>query len=109
MTVSPEAIEQAKTELVTNGFTVLDGVLDPAIADAISDRVLTQARAERAQLLDHGYPAEAEGDDINQWVYQLHNKGKVLHQLPTNPAAQALATHMLGEQFLLSAFDAHIT
>lgn len=107
--VSADVLARAKDDLVRDGFTVVPNVLPATTADAISDRVLTQARAERTQLLDRGYPAEAEGDDINQWVYQLFNKGEILHQLPLHPIAHALAGHLLGSTFLLSAFDAHIT
>lgn len=102
-------IKQACHELRANGFTVIDNVLDAATTTAIRDRVLSQARAERAAKLDYVYQADAEGDFVNQWVYQLINKGEVLRQLPTHPVAAALVTSLLGAEYLLSSFDAHIT
>lgn len=102
-------LDRARNDLLTDGFTVIENVLDEQTTAAIRDRVLTQARAERSANLDHAYQAEAEGDHVNQWVYQLINKGEVLRQLPVHPVATALATHLLGPDYLLSSFDAHIT
>ncbi|NDH84046.1 MAG: hypothetical protein EBY65_04000, partial [Acidimicrobiia bacterium] len=68
-----------------------------------------QAAAERARALDYHYQAEAEGDDVNQWVYQLINKGEEFQNLALHPTARALATHILGAEHILSSLDAHIT
>ncbi len=108
MSASPD-LDRAREELAEQGFTIVPDVLDEATTTAIRDRVIDQARAERAANLDYAYQAEAEGDEVNQWVYQLINKGEVLLQLPTHPVADALATHLLGPDYLLSSFDAHIT
>lgn len=91
------------------GYCIVDGVLSRDKAAAVGQRVLDQAAAERASKLDHAYPAEAEGDDVNQWVYQLINKGTMLHELPEHGTARQLATHVLGRDHLLSSFDSHIT
>ena len=106
---STRSLTSAKAELENEGFTIIPDVLSPDVTTAIRERVLEQARAEREQSLDFEYMAEAEGDDVNQWVYQLVNKGKFLQQLPLHPIARELATHLLGPHHLLSAFDAHIT
>ncbi|MFT7473583.1 MAG: hypothetical protein ACI81L_000498 [Verrucomicrobiales bacterium] len=103
------SIATAKSELETDGFTIIPDVLSPDVTRAVRDRVLAQAEAEREQSLDFEYMAEAEGDHVNQWVYQLVNKGEFLQQLPLHTVARDLATHMLGPHHLLSAFDAHIT
>ena len=102
-------VTRACTDLDRAGYCVLTDVLTPAAAEALRRRVLEQAAAERARSLDHGYPAEANGDDVNQWVYTLVNKGAAIRELPIHPVAQTLATHVLGESHLLSSLDAHIT
>ena len=99
----------ACADLDRAGYCVLTGVLTSDAASRLAERVLEQAAAERAAALDHAYPAEAEGDDVNQWVYALMNKGDELWDLPTHPVASRLATHVLGRDHLLSSFDAHIT
>ena len=88
---------------------MITDVVDTDTVAAIRTRVLEQAAAERTRSLDHDYPAEAEGDEVNQWVYQLVNKGELMRTLPTHPVASALARHVLGREYLLSSMDAHIT
>ncbi len=108
--VVPDGLLQtAFNDLDTQGFCVIPDVLDSIEVAAVRERLLHQAEAERAAALDHEYPAEAEGDDINQWVYQLVNKGEALRRLPLHETAAALAGHILGREYLLSSMDAHIT
>jgi ectoine hydroxylase-related dioxygenase (phytanoyl-CoA dioxygenase family) len=91
------------------GYCVAKDLLDTETVAAVRARLSTQADGERAQELDHPFPAEADGDHVNQWVYLLHNKGEIFHQLPLHPTARGLATHVLGRDHLLSAMDSHIT
>ena len=91
------------------GYCIIADALSPDDASALRERISAQARAERSQDLNFRYPAEAEGDDVNQWVYQLINKGDEFQQLALQPAARALATYLLGADHLLSSLDAHIT
>lgn len=91
------------------GYCIAKDVIDSRTVAAVRDRLTAQAKAERAAELDHPFPAEAEGDDINQWLYLLHNKGQIFHQLALHPTARALATHVLGADHNLSAIDSHIT
>ena len=100
---------RAMSDLDRFGFCIVEDVLDEPTVAEVCDRILEQAETERRRSLDHGYPAEAVGDDVNQWVYQLINKGEILHQLPVHPVARTLATHVLGRTHLLSSMDAHIT
>ena len=104
-----DVLQQARKDLDEQGFCIVPDVLDADAVGEVQERLLRQAEAERAAALDHEYPAEAPGDDINQWVYQLVNKGEVLRQLPVHPTAAALASHVLGREYLLSSMDAHIT
>lgn len=87
---------------------MIPDVLDEALVNEARGRVLAQAKAERAAALDFEYPADA-ADDVNQWVYQLLNKGEVFRQLPVHPVAATLATHLLGADYLLSTLDSHVT
>jgi len=107
--VATPEIDVACRDLSEFGYCVVEDALSTAEAAAVSGRVLDQAAAERSSALDYTYPAEAEGDDVNQWVYQLINKGSVLHRLPEHDIARQLATHVLGRDHLLSSFDSHIT
>ena len=102
-------VRSACADLDRAGYCILTDVLPPGETEALRARVLEQAAAERALALDHEYPAEADGDDVNQWVYALVNKGAGLRTLPVHPVAHALATHVLGASYLLSSMDAHIT
>ncbi len=102
-------IAQLCSDLDTWGYCRAKDLLAAETVGAIRDRLAAQAKAERELELDHPFPAEADGDQMNQWVYLLHNKGEIFRQLPLHPTARALATHVLGESHLLSAFDSHIT
>ncbi len=96
-------------DLDAHGYCIAKDLLDADTVEAIAERLSAQAAGERAAELDHPFPAEADGDHINQWVYLLHNKGTVFHQLALHPTARALASHVLGADHNLSAIDAHIT
>ena len=101
-------LDQLKADLDEHGYCI--------VADALSPDEVTRCelaspnrpqQSERA--LDYHYQAEAEGDDVNQWVYQLINKGEEFQNLALHPTARALATHILGAEHILSSLDAHIT
>ena len=79
------------------GYCIIADALSPDDASALRERISTQAQVERIQDLDFHYPAEAEGDDVNQWVYQLINKGDEFQQLALHPETRALATYLLGD------------
>ena len=100
---------QACADLDRVGYCVVPDVIESDATAEIGERVLAQAAGERAAALDFEYPAEAEGDHVNQWVYQLLNKGEVFRTLPLHPVVRNLATHVLGADHLLSTIDSHIT
>ncbi len=102
-------LDTLRSDLDTWGYCVAKDLLDADVVAEIRQRLSDQATAERAAALDYRFPADAEGDDVNQWLYLLHNKGKVFHQLAVHPVARALATHVLGADHQLSAIDSHIT
>lgn len=102
-------LDQLKADLDEHGYCIVADALSPDEVTALQTRITEQAAAERARALDYHYQAEAEGDDVNQWVYQLINKGEEFQNLALHPTARALATHILGADHILSSLDAHIT
>ena len=102
-------LDQLKADLDEHGYCIVADALSPDEVTALRTRITEQAAAERARALDYHYQAEAEGDDVNQWVYQLINKGEEFQNLALHPTARALATHILGAEHILSSLDAHIT
>ena len=107
--VAPTELDEACRSLSEDGFCHIPGIIGTDLAAQFADRVTQQAKAERRLELDFEYPADDAEDEVNQWVYQLVNKGDSFWQLPLHPVAQHLATHVLGKDFLLSALDSHIT
>jgi len=102
-------LSEMRQDLDAYGYCIAKDLLDEHTLAEIAERLSAQAAGERAADLDHPFPAEAEGDHINQWVYLLQNKGEVFHQLALHPTARALASHVLGADHNLSAMDSHIT
>jgi len=100
---------QQISDLDEFGYCIVAEALTRDEATTLRNQLSAQATAERSRDLDFHYPAEAEGDDVNQWVYQLINKGEEFQRLALHPAARALATYILGAEHLLSSLDAHIT
>jgi len=67
--------------------------------------VVVQAEAERATAASFTYSETAFGDEVNQWVNQLLNKGEIFRVLPAHPAARGLASHVLGGLMLPRHID----
>ncbi len=91
------------------GYCVIDKALPEAVLGSVRRRLNNQADAEKAAGMNTRYQAEAEGDDANQWVYNLVNKGAEFLSLPMNPTVQMVSRAVLGQALMLSSFDAHIT
>ena len=108
-TINQNIIDEACASLTKNGYCLIENVLPPERAAAFGKRVVDQAEAERVSAAEFKYSDTAYGDDVNQWVNQLLNKGEIFRSLPLHPVARALATHVLGAEHLLSAIDSHIT
>ena len=101
-------LDQLKADLDEHGYCIVADALSPEGVTALQSSHHRAGRS-RACARDYHYQAEAEGDDVNQWVYQLINKGKEFQNLALHPTARALATHILGAEHILSSLDAHIT
>ena len=82
-------LDQLKADLDEHGYCIVADALSPEEVTALRARITEQAAAERVRALDYHYQAEAEGDDVNQWVYQLINKGKEFQHLALPPTARA--------------------
>ena len=80
-------LDQLKADLDEHGYCIVADALSPDEVTALRTRITEQAAASGAAL-DY-YQAEAEGDDVNQWVYQLINKGEEFQNLalPDSPGA----------------------
>ena len=101
-------LDQLKADLDEHGYASSPMRSHPTRSCAANSHHRT-GRSRASARADYHYQAEAEGDDVNQWVYQLINKGEEFLNLALHPTARALATHILGADHILSSLDAHIT
>jgi len=92
------------------GYCLVAEALSPEEVEALRERVLGQAAAEREQgITEFGNPVEP-GDRVNQWVNMLTNKGRCfIDALAGNPRTRTVVRHLLGAEYLLGAVDSHIT
>ncbi len=95
-------------DLDAHGYCLIADALSAKDVARMRGRLEDQAAAERRQGAVNRDPAEEAGS-INQWVYMLINKGREFRPLLTHPDARALCEHLIGREFLLSSFSAHIT
>lgn len=94
--------DQARADLETHGYCIVEGVLTPAQTAALRERVAEQAAGEEAAGV-------ASGDgEHNQRLWMLVNKGKIFRELAIHPFAQEIMTHLLGEAYLVSSLTANI-
>ena len=98
---------QAISDIDEYGYCIVANALDGRIIDSLKLRIQEQAKAER----DFGYHRKGQvqdADGINQWISTLINKGEVFESLITNALVGAIVSHLLGEEFILSDFSAHV-
>jgi len=99
--------ERLKSDLFEYGYCLIAQALGPAPLEAVRERLLEQANAERAlghEPRDHSELEQA----TNQWVYMVVNKGKVFAQLFEHSLVVRLMTLLLGPDYQLSASDGRI-
>ncbi len=99
-------LARAKADMDQFGYCLVAGALSDADVAAIRARLEEQAAAELADGVR--VTNEPHADATNQWLTMLVNKGEVLLDQLFNPAALALVRHVVGEEFLLTAYEAHI-
>jgi len=112
MTSHPEPtpeIAKATADLDEHGYCILTGAIPRETAEAIQERLLEQAAAERERNIETTSAFVEPDDDVNQWVFMLPNKGHIFRELVTNDHARALVRHVLGEHALISDCSAHVT
>jgi ectoine hydroxylase-related dioxygenase (phytanoyl-CoA dioxygenase family) len=97
-----------KSDLDAFGYCLIKDALAPAEIAAMRARLVEQAAAERALGAINRDPAEDEAN-VNQWVYMLINKGRAFRDTLLHPVAHDIPRHVLGSDYLLSSFTAHIT
>ena len=99
-------LDRARGDMDRFGYCLVADALPSDRLTAVRARLLEQAEAERALGI-----AAANGphaDATNQWLTMLVNKGAALVELITHPVAMAMARHVVGEDFFLTAYEAHI-
>src|SRR5688500_7226802 len=101
--ISPTDITQAKVDLATHGFCLLEGALTPERVAALRDRIMELAAQEVADGTDYVYDGGA-----NQRVWSLLRKDDLFVELTAEPVVMQLMEHLLGFNFLLSNIDVNI-
>jgi ectoine hydroxylase-related dioxygenase (phytanoyl-CoA dioxygenase family) len=110
MTVAAELlpapdIAAARRDLDELGYCVIPDVLSQEQVALLKVRLMEQAAGEQAR----GVATNDGGvDSPNQRVWNLLNKGKVFRDLMLHPIVEAVMSHLLGPDFLLSSFTANI-
>lgn len=84
------------------GYCILKDVLTPDEIEEIKSRLKAQVAAEEELGIAHKLP------DKKQLVMFLLNKGKVFRDILLNSTVHELIRHVLGEEYLLSSFHAHL-
>ena len=121
--VSPTTdLERAHADLVRHGYCIVADALGEREVEALFERTLEQMEAERERGLGMSYgdvatepgiknfqPAADGREQPNRWVGMLVNKGEVFRALLVHPLVDALMEPLLGEDFMLSSYSAHIT
>ena len=117
-------LPRALDDLSEHGYCIIRDALSAQQVEALRTRVLGQLAGERARglgfaygevstepALDNFLPSKASRDHEppNRWVDQLVNKGKVFRDLLEHPLIEQTLSGLLGRDFLLSAYAAHVT
>lgn len=119
-------LEKAKAEYQRDGYCIIPDLLSQSEVAALRQRIVEQAAAEKALgwALEDSGPTQlkrtmedqealmresaSERKGVNQRIFFLVNKGKILRDLITHPVALELVEDCLGHNFLLSSFTANI-
>lgn len=102
--------ERHRRDLDEHGYCLVADAIGKDILEQIYVRIRDQAAEERSRGLTPLDDVQvAGGDDGNQYVYMLINKGRVFQELLLQPHLRSLVAHVLGEEYLLSDMAAIIT
>ncbi|MCY3857856.1 MAG: phytanoyl-CoA dioxygenase family protein [Gammaproteobacteria bacterium] len=95
-------VELATSDIATFGYCIVKNVLSAEEVKALRVRLTEQVEAEAEIGLTHHLP------DRKQLVMFLLNKGKVFRDILSKVELHAVVKSVLGAEYLLSAFHAHI-
>ena len=95
-------LDVAKRHMDEYGYCLLKDALSPEQVDALYSRVLEQLEAEVELGKNNVLP------DKKQLVRFLLNKGQVFRDIVLHESVHDVIGHVLGEEYLLSAYHAHI-
>ena len=93
----------AKRHLDEYGCCLLKDALSPEEVDALRSRALEQLEAEMQLGVNN-----MDRSDKKRLVKFLINKGRVFRDMIFHPGLHALLDHVLGTEYLLSSYHAHI-
>src|SRR5260221_2255364 len=96
-------LAQAKADLATHGFCLMDGALTRERTARVRDRIMQLAAKEVADGTDYVYENGA-----NQRVWSLLRKDAMFIELACDPTVIDLMDHLLGFNFLLSNINVNI-
>ena len=96
-------LDLAKRHLDEYGYCLLKDALSPEEVDVLRSRVLEQLEAEMQLGVNNRVRP-----DKKQLVKFLINKGRVFRDMIFHPGLHALLDHVLGTEYLLSSYHAHI-
>src|SRR5947199_8375875 len=100
--VSPDDLVEAKADLATHGFCLLDGALTPERAAKLRSRIMELAEQEVADGTDYGYEGGA-----NQRVWSLLRKDDMSLDLAAERVVMRLMEHLRAFSCVLSHIDAN--
>lgn len=92
----------AKSDMARFGYCIVSELLTPDELERITLRLAEQTNAEAEIGLTHHLP------DKKQLVKFLLNKGQVFRDILLKPALHEIVKSVLGDEYLLSAFHAHL-
>ena len=95
-------LDVAKRHMDEYGYCLLEDLLSPEQVDALYARVLEQLEAEVQLGKNNVLP------DRKQLVRFLLNKGQVFRDIVRHESVHDIIRHVLGQEYLLSAYHAHI-
>ncbi len=92
----------AKSDMARFGYCIVKDVLKAEEVEELQRRLAEQIKAEAEIGLAHHLP------DKKQLVMFLLNKGQVFRDILLKPVLHEIVGAVLGEEYLLSAFHAHL-
>ena len=97
-----EDLELASANMEQFGYCIVKGMLSTEELVAVRNRLSEQLEAEKDLGLTHLMP------DKKQLVMFLINKGQIFRDLILKEKLHAVVRRVLGEEYLLSSFHAHL-